>query len=201
MREPNIRWPYSGVPNPMVGTGANYAETGLVWLTGLGGVVLTLFLAGDGWVGWSWWEVAIAAVIAFDLIGGAVANQLNSAKRFYHSPIRPDERGLPAFFKRGLIFPALHVHPIVIYLLFKPEEFLIGIAIYLGIALAAAITLFSPLYLARPVGTFFVVIAILVAAFAIRPIPGFDWLLPMLALKLVLGHAVREEPYRPHTET
>ena len=197
MRRANIQWAYSGAPNPFVGTGATGAETALGVLAGLAGAGFMFYLAADEWVGWGLVRTVIAALIAFDLIGGAVANQLNSAKRYYHAPTQPEERGMPAFLKTQLMFQALHVHPIVIYLLFKPDDFWVGIGMYLGLAAASAATFYAPLYLSRPLGTLFVVLAIMVNAFAIHPIPGFDWLLPVLAIKLVLGHAVREEPYRP----
>ena len=39
--------------------------------------------------------------------------------------------------------------------------------------------------------------AILANLYLIRPVPGFEWLIPALFLKIVYGHIVREEPYRP----
>ena len=198
MAEPRIDWAYSGPPNPMVGTGATRFEEALTWFAGLAGAGLTLFLADNGWVPWPLWQTAIAAIIAFDLIGGAVALQLNSAKRFYHAPLRPEEQGIVAWMKSGTFFPLMHVHPIVIYMVWRPMDVMEGIAIYGGINAAVIIVRFVPTYLSRPVATLFVVVAILANAYLMRPIPGFDWLLPVMALKLILGHAVREEPYRPN---
>lgn len=39
--------------------------------------------------------------------------------------------------------------------------------------------------------------AILANLYLIRPVPEFEWLIPALFLKIVYGHIVREEPYRP----
>ena len=33
--------------------------------------------------------------------------------------------------------------------------------------------------------------------YLIEPVSGFEWLIPVLYLKIVYGRLVREEPYRP----
>lgn len=196
-RAPNIDWTYEGTPDPIAGTGASWAEHLLMWFAGLGGAGLIIFLAHGHWVGWTWLETAIAAVIAFDLIGGAVAMNLNSAKRFYHSPPQPSERGMVLFMKRGFYLPATHVHPMLIYFLYKPDAYLAGIAIYFATAVSVALVRLVPLYLSRPLAIFFVLLSVLVNAYVLRTVPGFEWMLPVLFLKVVLGFGVREEPYRP----
>lgn len=196
-RLPNIDWTYEGAPDPVAGTGATWAEHVLMWLAGLAGAGLMIFLSHDGYVGWTWLETAIAAVVAFDLIGGAVAMNLNSAKRFYHSPAQPAERGMIRFIKRGFYLPATHVHPILVFLLYKPDAYLVGIAIYFAAALSVALVRLVPLFLSRPLAILLVLASVLVNAYGVRAVPGFEWLLPVLFLKLVLGFGVREEPYRP----
>ena len=54
-----------------------------------------------------------------------------------------------------------------------------------------------PLYLQRPSSIIIVVVVILANTYLITPIPGFEWLAPLLFIKIIVGHAVREEPYRP----
>jgi hypothetical protein len=39
--------------------------------------------------------------------------------------------------------------------------------------------------------------AILVNQYIFHSVIGFEWLIPALFLKIVYGHIVREEPYRP----
>ena len=41
-------------------------------------------------------------------------------------------------------------------------------------------------------------LAILVNLYVVRPVVGFEWLVPALFLKLIYGPLVREEPYRPN---
>lgn len=192
-----IDWEYSGPPNPIMGTGATLLEQLFVWLVGLAAAGLYFYLGQSGWFSWEWWHVLIAAFIAFDLIGGAVANHLNSAKRFHHAPRQAEERGLIGLFKSAWYYSAVHVHPLVIYLLWKPKEFFVGLGIYVVIIAATIVTRLLPVYLARPFAATMLLAAILASTFAIRPVPGFEWLLPVLVLKVVMGFGVREEPYRP----
>lgn len=41
--------------------------------------------------------------------------------------------------------------------------------------------------------------AIMVNFYMVAPVHGFEWLIPLLYLKIVYGHLVPEEPYRPAT--
>jgi hypothetical protein len=40
-------------------------------------------------------------------------------------------------------------------------------------------------------------LSILINFYLVEAIPGFEWLIPALFLKILYGHLVREEPYRP----
>ena len=69
-------------PDPIYGTGASLAEKNLARLAGLAGAVLVGgFVAVTDPQAWALWQYAVAAVLAFDLVGGVVANGLASAKR------------------------------------------------------------------------------------------------------------------------
>jgi hypothetical protein len=196
-REPNIDWSYEGAPDPIAGTGASLAEQALMWAAGLAGAGLMIFLSQRGYLAWGWFQTVIGAVVAFDLVGGAVAFNLNSAKRFYHGPAQPSEHGLVRLMKGSFYVPATHVHPILVYFLYAPDDYLTGVAIYLAAAVCVALVRLSPWHLARPLAILLVLVASLVAIYGVAAIPGFEWLLPVFFLKLVLGFAVREEPYRP----
>jgi len=194
---PRIDWSYSGVPDPMAGTGATFIERLLFWIVGLIGAGLMILLAHGGWVAWSWWETALAALIAFDLIGGAAGAALNSSKRFYFSPVKPDEQGPLKYLKSGYYLPIISVHPILVYLVYRASSLWTGVAIYFAVGAIAILVRKAPLYLARPYGVIATVAAIIANIYFIPAPAGFEWMLPVLVLKLVLGHAVREEPYRP----
>ena len=194
---PKIDWRYSGSPDPMTGTGAALSEQAIFWIVGLLGAALMIVLARGGWVLWNWWRTGLAAVIAFDLIGGAAAAALNSSKRFYFSPAKQNERGPLKLLKTGYYLPAISVHPILIYLIYRAQQAWVGFAIYLIVGAVAIGVRKAPLYLARPIAVTAVIAAIVASSYFIDVPPGFEWMLPVLVIKLVLGHAVREEPYRP----
>jgi hypothetical protein len=196
-RKPRIDWSYSGAPDPMAGTGATRIEQLVLWIVGLAGAALMFELSRGGWVTWNWWETTLAAIIAFDLMGGAAAAALNSSKRFYFSAVKRNERGPLKLLKTGYYLPAISVHPILVYLVYRQSEVWTGVAIYFIVGSIAILVRKAPLYLARPIAVTAVITAIAASFYFIDSPPGFEWMLPVLVIKLVLGHAVREEPYRP----
>lgn len=192
----SIEWTYSGKPDGFFGTGATQAEQNLVWLFG---VVSTALLSWFWWhnaMDWYWWQYAIALLLALDVLGGVVANSLNSCKRFYHSPVQPEETGFTALAKNHFIFTALHVHPIIIGLLFGNMNLSYGAIWYFVLVTFSGNILRMPLYLHRPAAMGIIMLAILVNYYIIPPIAGFEWFIPALFLKIVYGHIVQEEPYR-----
>lgn len=54
----------------------------------------------------------------------------------------------------------------------------------------------SPLYLARPMAMLIFTGAMLLQSVVSAP-AGWAWFVPVFLAKLILAHAVREEPYRP----
>ncbi len=57
----------------------------------------------------------------------------------------------------------------------------------------------TPLYIRRPVAFFAILLALLLNIYIILPVQGFEWFVPALMIKILYGHLVREEPYRPVT--
>ena len=192
----NIEWNYSGKPDGFFGTGATQAEQNLVWLFG----ILSTALLGLYWwshaMDWSWWQYAIALLLALDVLGGVVANSLNSCKRFYHSPIQHEETGFTALAKNHFAFTLLHIHPILIGLVFGNMNLAYGIIWYVVMVIVSAGVQKLPLYLQRPAAMGVIMLAILINYYVIPPITGFEWFIPALFLKIVYGHIVQEEPYR-----
>jgi H+/Cl- antiporter ClcA len=143
---------------------------------------------------WSWWQWVLAAFLALDMGGGAVANCLNSAKRFYHAPPAPDDSFLSKLARRPLVFAAIHIHPVAAALAFAPAMLGAGVAWYVAMMAASALVRVSPLALARPIAAFAVTAAIVVSS---GPgfVTGLEWLPAVLFVKIVFGHMVREEPY------
>ena len=196
----NIEWKYSGKPDGFFGTGATRAEQNLVWFFG----ILSTALLGWYWrscvMDWSWWQYVIALLLALDVLGGVVANSLNSCKRFYHSPIQPEETGFTALAKNHFIFTALHIHPILIGWLFGDMNLTYGAIWYFVLVTFAGNIMRMPLYLRRPTAMGIIMLAILANYYFIPPVAGFEWFIPALFLKIAYGHSVQEEPYRPQTQ-
>ena len=88
-----IQWSYTGVADPLCGTGATRAERMLAY--GFAAFFTAIILAADFYRDVpiaEGWRVALLAFFAFDIAGGAVANMLNSCKRFYHGQLQPGDR-------------------------------------------------------------------------------------------------------------
>ena len=179
------------------GAGATAAEKWLTNAVGLVGAVLIVVVAWSGGAAWAWWQYVVAAVIAFDVVGGVVANGLNAAKRDHFGPPSATEKSaLGRLVRHPVVFTALHVHPIIVGVLYPPHLWWWGAVWYLAILGGTVAVRCVPLYLERPAALGFCALAAMVAVYT--PAPEFwGWLPVMLALKLVLAHAVQEEPYRP----
>lgn len=193
---PRINWDYKGKPDFINGTGA-YSEEKLLGY-GTAFIIPTLlfiFVLTD-YVNWSILQMTVAFLIAFDVSGGIISNSLNSGKRFYHSAVKAEEGRQGYIFKNKWIFSAFHIHPLVVSLLFTPGSIAYGLFWYPVFMVSAAFVITVPLYLKRPVSMLTILLAILLNQYVIAPIHGFEWLMPLLFLKIIYGHLVREEPYR-----
>lgn len=192
-----VDWSYSGKADPLAGTGATVSERALAY--GFAALV-TFGLVGylrleENPIAYGW-RLALLVFFVFDVVGGVVANMLNSCKRLYHSPAQPDESRFIKIVKNPLAFTIIHIHPIIAAWAFYGEIW-VGVFWYAALVLSAAVTLATPLYLRRPVATAFVVIASITSFYSLSLGAGLEWFVPCLFFKIVLAHAVREEPYRP----
>ena len=196
-----INWEYRGKADFLLGTGATKAEQVLVWIASLAGVGLYVYFYLENALSWTWWQYLLAGIFAFDVAGGVVANNLNSCKRFYHTPKKTDEPPYTGFLKNHLVFSALHVHPIVIALIYgNHEDYLKGLFWYIALVIATFVILKIPLYLKRPASFLAILLALLINLYLVPLIHGFEWFVPALFIKILYGHLVREEPYRPPRE-
>ena len=192
-----INWTYQGIADFAVGTGATAGEKILGYGTGFFAFFFysALYLFGD--LGWELWQYLLAIFLAFDVMGGVVANSLNSCKRFYHTAPKPDENWLVRFVKNPHLFSAVHIHTLIVGVLFAKFDWFYALFWYLLLLITTEIVLLIPLHLQRPVAMLFILAALLINIYLIPPVAGFEWLAPALFLKIVYGHVVREEPYRP----
>lgn len=194
-----IDWSYSGSTDISCGTGATNAERFLGYLGGFTGLILYIFFSLRGIYPWNCYQYLIGGALAFDVAGGLVCNCLNSCKRFYSSPLQSNETSLIVrIVKQHRIFTLMHIHPFIIQLTFgSSEHFYYGIFWYSMLQLSALIVVQSPLYLQRPISMFLCLISLILNYYIIPSIDGFEWLIPSLFMKIIYGHLVQEEPYRP----
>jgi len=198
MREPSrIDWNYSGPTDLAVGTGAAGPEKLIVYGASLIAACAFAPLWMRHYQGWDWWIYVVCAIFAFDIAGGVVANATNSCKRFYQTPSQTDDPPLVRFLKSGINFDLLHLHPVLLALIVPGANVVSGFFWYLGLILSVLIVRRAPLYLRRPVAFAIIVVAIVVNLYLLPLGPGLEWVMPLMFLKIVYGHTVQEEPYRP----
>ncbi|MGZ2259643.1 hypothetical protein [Roseobacter sp. A03A-229] len=136
-------------------------------------------------LGVSWPLVLLGALIGADVIGGAVCNITETTKRWYH---RPEQRPLDQ-----LGFIALHVlHIVVVAWAFRGEGFdaIYAFAIGAWLLVSAIAVLCAPATLRSPLATTLFAIALGLSLYALGPTPGFEWFVPLLFVKLLIGHTV-----------
>jgi hypothetical protein len=196
-----IEWdaPAGAKADWLMGAGATRAEQGLIWaasLIGVGFVAAQCALGLPG--GWQWWQYLVAAVVAFDLVGGAVSNAASSTKRQYFGPLATPPTGLARIARSPVGFAALHVYPFLIVALFPGGTLAWAVGAYAAMLLSVVLVdRVVPQYLQRPVAMLLFSAAMLVSALSDWAPPGWAWFVIVYLSKLVLAHAVKEEPYRP----
>ena len=192
-----IEWEYpeqgkglGRVIDELIGPGATRGEIALVLGSGILGGCLLIAYQYFADLGWDVIQLIVGAIVAFDIGGGVVANSTSTAKRWYHRK----EQGV----KQHLGFVIIHfIHPILITIFFTGLDWVYFSMVYGYLLISAGIVLATPLYLKRPMSMIMLSGAVLVNTYIITTVPGFEWFLPIFILKLVVGHIVREEPYRP----
>lgn len=192
-----IDWSYSGKPDPLLGTGAVRGERILAHSFAF--ILMVLILLRDRLQQphpLSGLRLLVLAFFAYDIAGGTVANMLNSCKRYYHSEHKDDEGTGAWLVKNARVFTLIHVHPILAAWWLKGSVWNAFIW-YLVLQVAVSAVLCMPLYLRRPFATGITIVALLGNQYISGIGDGLEWFIPCLFIKMVMGHAVREEPYRP----
>lgn len=138
-------------------------------------------------LGWSPLQLVVATLLALDLVGGVVANAATPAKRWYHRPGQG--------FRQHFVFVALHIYPFLVAWLFRDGDWAFGFVIYGFLLLAALLILSAPLYLQRPVAMGLTLVGLALGLAVFPPTPGMAWFVPVLCLKLLVSHLLREWPY------
>jgi hypothetical protein len=190
-----IRWDYEGKTDIVNGTGAYFEEKLIAFIGSAIIPIVLIFQVISGRLQWNPIQIVLALIIGFDIGGGMVSNALNSCKRFYETPLKVDEDKTAKYAKDCRIFIGLHIHPIVVGLLYNNMDWFYALVWYAVFMTSVLIVYKVPLYLKRPVSVLLTLIAIVLNIYVIESVIGFEWFIPMLFIKIVCGHLIREEPY------
>jgi hypothetical protein len=191
----NINWtppePRGGLLgewDKFVGPGQTRAEFWLILVTSLtAGLVAPLYALHAG-LDWNTLQLVVAGLLAFDLTGGVVTNATATAKRWYH---RPGQGWL-----QHLEFVAVHaLHIFLVAWLFHGMDWAYFVVFYLYLLIASLVITWVRLYLQRPVAFLLLVGVLLLNFYALPPVPGLEWFVPVFFLKLLVSHLVKEVPY------
>lgn len=89
-----IRWEYEGKPDCINGTGSYTEEKVLGYLGGALLPAIMIFQLITEYIQWNIIQIVIGLYFALNLGGGLVSNALKSCKRYYDTPIKPEEKDL-----------------------------------------------------------------------------------------------------------
>lgn len=190
---PQRRKGWRGYWDGFVGPGATSTEE---WLQLLGGLALTalallvFFLRFPGEPTLT--QIAILTVLTFDLSGGIITNATSTAKRWYHR----EGQG----WQHHLVFVLPHgIHLALLVWLFPGFVWWLFLLFYGYLVAATLLVLHTPLYLQRPMA-FICYAGVILFNGLFIPTAGLEWVIPFLFLKLLIGHLLKEAPFRPVEE-
>jgi hypothetical protein len=190
---PHPRRGWVGRWDTFVGPGATAAEE---WLQLLGGLALAVLVGLCAILRFpvapSPGQLAVTILLALDLSGGIVTNATAPAKRWYH---RDGQR-----LRHHLTFVLPHgVHLALTAWLFQGTPWW-WFPLFYGHLIGATLAILAvPLYLQRPIA-FLCYAWVLVLSIIVGSPLGLEWLVPLLFLKLLLSHLLKEAPFRPTEE-
>ena len=139
-------------------------------------------------LGWGVGRSLIAALLAFDLVGGMISNAAASAKRWVH------RKGQTA--KQHVGFVAIHLLQIgLVAFVFRGGDVTYMVVVYLYLLASSLVVVGVPLRIQRSVAALFVCGAIVLSEYFFSPTPGFEWFVPVLFIKLLMSYLTVEEPY------
>lgn len=188
--------PRSGVGgwwDRLIGPGATNAEQWLqLSVACAAAIAVPVYTYWQG-LDWTVGQMIVAALLAFDLFGGVITNATGSAKRWYH-------RSGQGFWQHWG-FVALHgVQLLIVAWLFRGMDWLFFATIYGYLLGVTVIVLKAPLYLQRPLALLALCDMILVNHYLLPSSPGLEWFVPILFLKLLVSHLLKEAPYLPQPD-
>ncbi len=164
----------------LAGPGASSAENAinLIWSWSFTAFV-GIYAASTG-LAWNPLQWAIALLFALDIAGGVTMNASPAARRWWHRP------GQHAKARFG--FAAVHLHPLVLHMVFPEIGWRTALEMYGYLLVASAALLLSPHRLRRPIAHGLFAIALILCLLHWPMFPGLVWFGPLYFLKLLLAH-------------
>eukprot|EP01022_Parablepharisma_sp_SALTPOND_P005438 TRINITY_DN122469_c0_g1_i1.p2 TRINITY_DN122469_c0_g1~~TRINITY_DN122469_c0_g1_i1.p2 ORF type:complete len:275 (+),score=-6.15 TRINITY_DN122469_c0_g1_i1:698-1522(+) len=186
---PPPRKGFKGTIDKFVGPGATKVELLLQTVVPIVATVVALLYVANSDLNWSWFQYLICGVLAIDISGGVVTNSTSSAKRWYHR----DGQTFWNFFG----FTSLHLlHIIVVSWVFLGWDYS-WILFSGGYLIVSSIIILSvKTYIQRPVAMIAFSLSLVLSLYVLESPQGLEWFLPLLYLKLLVCHLLREEPYQ-----
>jgi hypothetical protein len=188
-RPPAPRAGWNGALDRFIGPGATAAElwVQLLGTLGLTGLLLWFSLRQDELLTAP--QIGLLALLAFDLSGGVITNATSAAKRWYHRPGQGPREHLAFVLPHG-------AHLALLAWLFPSVGWPFALLCFLYLAGATLAVLRAPLYLQRPVALLAYAGALLLNL-ALAPPHALAWVAPLLFLKLLVAHLLKEAPFPP----
>lgn len=188
---------YHGKENFVSGTEAIKQEKPLTKLSLL---IVPLYLLLRGLkidIEWNLLQWAIALIVAVDVRSSIITNALYSYKLFYHTPLSEKDSTITKKIKNRTIVTALHIHPIIVGLLYS-HSIIWGMFWYSLLNFSVWFVERLPLYLKKSISMAIIMVGILINLFIIPPPTLFEWLIPMLFIKNVYTR-LQESTLLKHT--
>ena len=185
---PEPRRGLAGEWDKFVGPGQTRAELLLILIPSLAAGLLVPAYAVIAKLGWSIFQLIVAGVMAFDLMGGVITNATTAAKRWYHRPGQT--------WKKHIAFIAVHAfHLALAAWLFRGLDW-IYFAVFYGYLLASSLIITrSRISLQRPVALLLYVGVVILSIYCFAPVHGMEWFIPVFFLKLLVSHLPKEVPF------
>lgn len=170
--------------NSVFGPGATSLEVygALAWASAVTAIFVSHPIRNDS--GWTWYQLAVLAIFAFDMAGGMYVLSSRSGNRYWRDPARP-----PWF---PYAFLAAHVHPLVMAAAFPGISWEFGFLTYLYMLAAATSVLHARRHLQRPFALVLFVFGYL-ALSHIFPLPdAWRWFILLYLVKLLVAFTLDE---------
>ena len=170
-----------------VGPGQTRSEFWLLLIPAITAAIAAPLYAAGANPAFSPFQLILASLLAFDLVGGVLTNASNTAKRWYHRPGQG--------WRQHMGFLALHfLQPLLVAIFFRAADLFFFLMVYGSLMLAGLVITRVRWHLQRPAAMLFYLGAILLNTYLLAPTRGLEWFLPVFTLKLLIAHLVKETP-------